>query len=434
MDATAQAELVRSGAVRAEELVTIALERAEAQASLGATTVLLPDYAMERAARATGPFAGVPILLKDAGQELEGTPHWIGTKALQSIDYHSVETTAFTRELEALGFIIIGKAAVPELMTGVTTEPPTGPPTRNPWDDRLTAGGSSGGSAAAVAARIVALSHGSDSTGSLRYPASCCGLFTLRPTTGRVPSRLPAGIADPIGLHVDFVLTRSVRDLEGVLGALSPRTRSAGPELRRIGMLDNIPFGLPIDQEVQDALTQTAETLADTQEIVALDPTFLEEYAAVLGAEVSVLTDAHRAAAVQWIEAQLGRSATTDDLSAEIIEGAERGHRLDHDELQLSRQRVIDAAARAAKWTDLADALLMPTLTVRPWPVGEPHPDGSLSGLFCSLSNFTGQPATVIPTVQRGIPVGVQLQGPHGSDEQLLEIVGRVVATSPTPS
>ena len=148
-------------------------------------------------------------MLKDAGQELADTPMWMGSTVLKKAGYTSTKTTELAMQLEALGFVIIGKAAVPELMTGITTEPPIGPPTGNPWARRRTAGGSSGGSAAAVAAGLVAVAHGSDSSGSLRFPASCCGVLTLKPTAGRVSSRFPGGVPDPSARHADFVLARS---------------------------------------------------------------------------------------------------------------------------------------------------------------------------------------------------------------------------------
>lgn len=431
-DATAQAELIRSGVISAKDVVTIALERADQQASLGATTVLLPEYALARAETATGPFAGVPMLLKDAGQELKDTPYWLGTKALQSINYRSTETTPFTKQLETLGFIIIGKAAVPELMTDVTTEPPVGPPTRNPWNEQLTAGGSSGGSAAAVAGQIVPLAHGSDSTGSLRYPASACGVFSLRPTTGRIPSRLPANLPDVEGMHADFVLTRSVRDLHAILARLSIR-KTQQKKLRRIGVPTAMPFGLPIETVVNDALRQTADSLAEQHDVVAIKPAFLETYGAVLASAVPLLINAHRAGVVDWVERHLGRPATPDDLSPNILEQAARGRAQAPEDVARARDQVHRAAAEAARWTSEADALLLPIFTVAPWPVGEPVPDASVAGLICSLSNYSGQPAVAIPTVQRGVPIGVQLQGSHGADEELLQVAASVRSSAPTP-
>lgn len=138
LDAIGQAALVRSGEIGAVELVEAALARAEDLAELHAVTVLFPDRARREAAQAAGPFASVPILLKDAGQEVAGTPLWIGTAALKNFGYTSTETTELAARLEGLGFVIIGKAAVPELMTGITTEPPIGPASLQPIRGRTT--------------------------------------------------------------------------------------------------------------------------------------------------------------------------------------------------------------------------------------------------------------------------------------------------------
>lgn len=434
LDATAQAELVTTGQASASDLVATALERASELASLGATTVLFEKRAMQRAEHATGPFAGVPILLKDAGQQLEGTPYWMGTTALKSVGYRSELTTLLTHQLEALGFVIIGKAAVPELMTGVTTEPPTGPPTRNPWNELLTVGGSSGGSAAAVAAGIVPIAHGSDSTGSLRYPASCCGVFSLKPTAGRVSSQLPADIEDPLNMHADFVLSRTVRDLRGVLNGLASNGQTAANPLRRIGVLDAMPFGLEAAQEVHDAIAETAGRLAQSHELVPVRPDFLERYGAALGKEIPTMVDAHRFAAVAWIERRIGRKPTNSDLSQDILDAATRGSRQTTSDLSGAQNRVRLAAQEAAGWTDEVDVLLLPILNVMPWPLGEPEPDGLLAGLVCSLANFTGQPSVAIPTVQGGLPVGVQLQGQSGRDEELLDLAAVVRSSAPAPA
>src|SRR5262245_4126535 len=109
---------------------------------------------------------GVPMLLKDAGQEIAGTPHFVGVAALRDIDSRSATTTALAARFEEIGFSIIGKAACPQLSNGITTEPPGFAPTRNPWDTTRSVGGSSGGPAAAVAAGVVPIAHGSDATGS----------------------------------------------------------------------------------------------------------------------------------------------------------------------------------------------------------------------------------------------------------------------------
>jgi amidase len=374
----------------------------------------------------------VPIVLKDAGQELAGTPYWMGTRALRRIGYRSQRTTPFAARLEQLGFVIVGKAAVPELMTGISTEPPIGRPCRNPWDRSLTTGGSSGGSAAAVAAGIVPVAQGSDTTGSLRYPASCCGVLTLKPTAGRIPSTLPAGAANTGGVHTDFVLARSARDLQRVLAAISPAPADRARPVERVGLLRVMPFGFTLHPAAIAALTQVAAELeGDGHAVVELAPGFLERYGEVLGSEVPTLVDGARAEAVAWIEDRLGRRATAADLSAEVIEAAGRGRASGAAQVERARHRIREAALVAARWAGEVDALLLPILACPPWPIGQPPPDTMLAGLLSSLANFTGQPAVAVPTVQEGVPVGVQLQGRQSSDEQLLAILARCRPVAP---
>lgn len=405
LDAVAQAELVRPGEVSAVELVDAALSRAEALVDLNAVTTLFADRARERGAGASGPFAGVPIMVKDAGQELAGTPLWMGTTVLKEAGYVSVVTTELVGRLESLGFVVIGKAAVPELMTGISTEPPIGPPARNPWAPDRTVGGSSGGSAAAVAAGIVPVAHGSDSTGSLRYPASCCGVLTLKPSAGRIPSRLPAGLANPGNSHADFVLARSARDLHSIFASVASPSGLPAASIRRVGRLASMPFGLPVDPLIEDALDQVSvELVAIGVPVESIEPAFLEAYGAVLGRVIPTIVDAHRRDVVSWIEAQVGRPVTDGDLSPSIIEAARQGRRQEPVAVGTAWAELGDAAAVANAWTGSVDALLLPILDVPPWPIGTPGPDGALAGLLCSLANLTGQPTAPTPTSRATSP------------------------------
>ncbi|MFV0524801.1 MAG: amidase [Acidimicrobiales bacterium] len=433
LDATAQAELVRRGDIPATALVEAALDRAFEMAALYSVTALFPDRALERARSATGPFAGVPILLKDAGQELAGAPLWMGTIGLKRAGHVSTVTTDLVRRLEGIGFVVIGKAAVPELMQGISTEPPIAPPTGNPWAPERTVGGSSGGSAAAVAADIVPLAHGSDSTGSLRYPAGCCGVLTLKPSAGRVPSQPPRGLTTRSDSHTDFVLGRSARDLQGVLGAVARPTPDR-VTIGRIARLGAMPFGLEVDPSVTEALDLVAgECRAAGFEVDLIGPEFLETYGRALGAGLPTMVAAHRAAVVGWLESCLGRPATTDDVSPVLLEAAARGRDLDPAAAAGAEAAIAYAATRAARWTDRFDALLLPVLDQPAWPNGSPGSDGRLGGIVNSLANFSGQPSIVIPTVHGGLPVGVQLQGPVGADEALLAVANLVRPTAPRP-
>ena len=163
-------------------------------------------------------FAGVPFLLKDLTAECQGAPFHEGCRALKG--YISKLDSELVRRQKAAGLIILGKTNAPEFGLLPTTEPLLYGPTKNPWDPRLTPGGSSGGSAAAVAARIVPMAHGNDGGGSIRVPASCCGLFGLKPTRARNPLGPLFGDM-PSGLVHEHAVTRSVRDSAALLDATS---------------------------------------------------------------------------------------------------------------------------------------------------------------------------------------------------------------------
>ncbi|NNE96307.1 MAG: amidase [Acidimicrobiales bacterium] len=432
LDATSQAGLVRSGEMSAVELVQTALHRAEELAELNAVTALFGERALATAADVSGPFAGVPILLKDAGQELAGTPMWMGSTVLKKTDYVSTATTELAAQLEGLGFAVIGKAAVPELMTGITTEPPIGPPTQNPWARDRTVGGSSGGSAAAVAAGIVSIAHGSDSSGSLRFPASCCGVFTLKPSAGRISSRFPGGVPDLCNRHTDFVLARSSRDLARTFASLASASDTPVGSIKRVALLEASPFGISVDPAVEQALHDVASELAHVGiDVDHVSPRFLEDYGTVADRAVPIIADAHRAAMVDWIETQIKRPVTIGDLSTASLEVAERGRRLEPQAVHEASAAFSDAARVAASWTGQFDALLLPILDVVPWQNGSPNPSSQLGGLVCSFANLSGQPSAVIPTVQNGLPVGVQLQAASGHDEALLNLLHTVRPTAP---
>ena len=186
--------------------------------------------------------SGVPIVLKDAGQELAGTPHWVGVAALRDAGVTSKKTTALAHRLEAAGFDFIAKGACPPLSNGVTTEPPGFEPTRNPWDLSRSVGGSSGGPAAAVACGMVPVAHGSDATGSLRCPAALCGVATLNPTSGRIASVPPAG-QPPNAVWHDFVVARHAEDLTTIFRTLSDAVQPATADVTSGGSLGSRPRG-----------------------------------------------------------------------------------------------------------------------------------------------------------------------------------------------
>src|SRR5690348_12223008 len=223
LDATAQAGLVRRGEVSPKDLVEAAITRIEAvNPQLDAVIRTRFDQARAQAAGTLpdGPFRGVPILLKDLGCLIAGEPTAFGVGPLRELAWPV--TSYLADQFLAAGFIPLGRTNVPELGTTVTTEPLSFPPARNPWHTGHSTGGSSGGSAAAVASGMVAVAHANDGGGSIRIPASECGLVGLKPTRGRVSQGPLVGEAWAGGV-ADGAVTRTVRDAAGVLDVISAR-------------------------------------------------------------------------------------------------------------------------------------------------------------------------------------------------------------------
>jgi len=186
LDATAQAELVRGGEVSPRELVEAAIERVEAlNGDLNAVIHRLFDKALAEEP-AAGPFRGVPMVVKDLVAHTAGDPFHEGIRLLREIGWTEPDDTWLAERLRDAGFVFVGKTNTPELGILPTTEPEAYGPTRNPWDRSRSTGGSSGGSAAAVAAGMVSIGHANDGGGSIRIPASACGLVGLKPSRGRV--------------------------------------------------------------------------------------------------------------------------------------------------------------------------------------------------------------------------------------------------------
>ncbi len=329
-DATAQAELVRLGRATPFELVQDAVDRLRrVDPQLGAVVREQYDAALARARGPLpdGPFRGVPMLLKDLGAHVAGEVTGDGTSYLEAVPRPA--DSAVARALRAAGFVSLGRSRVPELATTVTTEPAALGPTRNPWDPTRTAGGSSGGSAAAVAAGAVAVASASDGGGSIRIPASACGLVGLKPSRGRISSD-PAG-ESWAGATTDGVLTRTVRDTAALLDVLAgpqpgdpysapPPSRpyvaevGADPGRLRIGLLDSPPqHGRESDPDSVAAVARTADLLARLGHQVepacpqALgDPAFARHFNRTVGADVALMLAGH--------EALLGRPVADEEL------------------------------------------------------------------------------------------------------------------------
>jgi len=456
LDAVGQAELVRRGDVSAAELIEAAIARVEATRELNAVVTDLFDLARERAARPLpdAPLAGVPFLLKDLGGTLAGVRETMGSVALRD---HVPAYTAWTvqRYLDA-GLVPLGKTNTPEFGNHATTEPRLFGATRNPAAPERSAGGSSGGSAAAVAAGLVAVATGGDGTGSIRIPASCCGVVGLKPRRGR-KSFAPTHGEHLFGLVNEHVLTRSVRDTALLLDLSAGEARgdpytappparpfleevSAGAGRLRVGACAEAPFG-PTGAECRAALADAARLLDglghDVRDAApACDPERVLE-------ATSVVWAAGNLEVLAFVARTLGRDPLPDELEPstwELVEDARRLSPLDVVEAVTS----VHAIGRAfATSLEDVDVLLVPTLATLPPPPGLLNrPRGSARAFFAAelavtgwtaLANLSGWAAISLPLhlTDDGVPVGVQLMAPD--EAPLLRLAGQLEARRPWP-
>jgi amidase len=460
LDATAQAELVRSGAASAAELVDGAIERIE-RIDPALNSVIHPLFERARAEAASGslpdgPFRGVPFLMKDFLAELEGTPFNEGTDL--SGDYRSPEDQLITRRFRDAGFVICGKTNSPEFAILPTTEPRRFGATHNPWDLTRTPGGSSGGSAAAVAAGLVPVAHANDGGGSIRIPASCCGLVGLKPTRGRVS--LGPRYGDLMsGLVCEHVVTRSVRDSAAVLDLLAvpvpgepyyapaphgasflAATEPAARRRLRIGLVTASPNGA-----VHPDCVAAAEDAASLCESLGhhVEPADLGIDGDDFTTHFVNVWAAGNAFVMRDWEERIGRPATEEDVEPLTWALIGVGRALDGGQY-LKAVEGLQRAARqmAGVFTDL-DVLLTPTLGEPPVELGtfDSPADNPLAGLFRAASfvpftppfNASGQPAVSLPLHwnEADLPIGVQFAGRYGDEETLIALSAELEETRP---
>jgi len=390
-DATAVAELVRRGAVTPLELVDAAIARIEkVDPQLNAVIIPLFDKARRRAQASTlpnGPFRGVPFLLKDLFCQTAGDPYHAGMRLLRERGWTSGHDTYLAAKFIAAGFVVLGKTNAPELGPVPTTEPVAHGPTRNPWDTSRTPMGSSGGSAAAVAAGLVPVAHGNDGGGSIRVPASACGLVGLKPSRGRT-SLGPDFGESWSGLVAEHVLTRSVRDTAAILDVAAgpmpgdpyyapPPARSflqnvGAPAGRlRIALMRQAPGGMfPLHADCAAAVSDAArllETLGhDVQES---HPPALDD--ADFAQHVTAVVTSWTAYDLDFWSAATGTEITASDVEPYTWALADMGR-------AISAPGYIEAVLwlqgytrRVASWWEQGfDLLLTPTMCEPPPPLG----------------------------------------------------------------
>ncbi len=464
LDATAQAALVAAGEVSPLELVEAAIERCERNnTKLNAVIHPCFERARDRArstAPRSAPFAGVPLVMKDIGGTEAGEPYHVGIRALKEAGYRETFDSYFTQKLRAAGFISIGRTNTPELAILPTTEPAAYGATRNPYDLRYTPGGSSGGSAAAVASGIVSVAHASDGGGSIRGPASICGLVGLKPTRGRC-SFGPSVGERWSGLSSEFMLTRSVRDcaalLDVVSGPMPGDPYSAAPPSRpyvqelgsppgrlRIGVMRSAPRATELDLEclaAVDTMAATLESLGHT--LVEAYPRAFDEPEAGIHWFTIVSVNVARSLAV--FGQKLGRDLTDADVEPMTWMMAEGGRALPAPQWLATIEYVHAFGRRMRSFWDADgyDLLLTPVQAVTPPELGyiSSTPEEPLRavmrsprmGMFTLPMNLSGQPAIALPTrmTPQGLPLGTQLTAAYGREDLLLRVASQVEVARP---
>ncbi|MGA9254962.1 MAG: amidase [Candidatus Sulfotelmatobacter sp.] len=458
LDATAQAELVRRKQLKPVELVDAAIARIE-RLNPALNAVITPMFELARAAAhgplPDGPFRGVPFLLKDLLASYAGVRMASGSSFLKEfVPEHDSELVV---RLKRAGLVIVGKTNTPELGILPTTEPSLFGPSRNPWVSGRITGGSSGGSAAAVATGMVPMAHANDGGGSIRIPASCCGLFGMKPTRGRNP--LGPDFGDIMnGLVAEHAVTRSVRDSAGLLDATAgpdtgdpycapPPARpflqevGADPGKLRIAFTTTAPSGVPIHADCVCAVHEAANLCSDLGHSV-------NEAAPTVDAErlVNSFTAIWSVGCAEIIEGAAfltGRKPAPDQFEELTWVLAQQGHAISGPAYLLAVNALQGIARQVARFFANYDIWLTPTLAEPPLPLGsfDARPGNPLYGLqravafvpFTPVCNATGQPAMSVPLFwnAEGLPVGTHFVGRFGEEATLFRLAAQLETARP---
>jgi amidase len=457
-DALGLAELIAEKQITPLELLDAVRQRIEAiNPKINAFSQLFFDKAEAsiQDGLSDGPFRGVPFALKDLGQYLRGTITSAGSRLWKDAmaDYDSTLVSRYKRA----GLVIFGKTTTPEFGLTTTTESVLLGETHNPWDLARTSGGSSGGSAAAVATRILPAAHASDGGGSIRIPASCCGIFGLKPTRGRVPMG-PDQFEGWNGFSAHHVVTISVRDCAALLDAtagaelgspfFSPQPPQPflnetliAPKSLRVALIIDPPGGTPLDPECKKAAVAAAklcESLGhrvDEAKLPIEHEVMFEAFLNVINVSTArTLADAER---------KLGRDLTENDVETVTWVMNHQGRKVD----ALTYSRAILTAHQIglaiARFMEDYDVILCPTLAKPPVPLGvlglSPTSIQDFTkeitefGPYTALYNVTGQPSMSVPLhwTPDGLPVGVMFSGRFGDEATLLRLAAQLEKANP---
>jgi amidase len=455
-DAVGLADLVRRKQVSARELLDEAIARtARVDREINAVVVKHYDYAGKQIddGLPQGPFTGVPFLLKDL-ELLEGTRTTSGATIYR--DNIADHSGTLAQRFLATGVTIFGKSSIPEFGLMPTTEPRLFGPTRNPWNPAHSSGGSSGGAGAAVAARIVPVAHATDGGGSIRIPASACGIFGLKPTRARNPSGPDRG-EGWAGFSIGHVVSISVRDSAVMLDAIQgpepsspyvapPPERPYAEEVRRdpgplrIAFSDGSPYGDAIDPEISAAVRDVVHLLARLgHRIEERAPALAADPAEVMAAILSAAT----ALNVRAAEQRFGRTVTEEDFEILTLASARNGQNTSATDYVAAQLSAFHISRALAEFFRTCDVFLCPTLCSPPLRIGELNPmSRDLSHIapilrryipWTSMFNMSGQPSTSVPLAwnSAGLPLGMMFSARFGDEATLFRLAGQLEQERP---
>jgi len=453
-DGLGLADLIRRGEIAAAEVLEAVIARIEARdPSVNAVVHRFYDEARAELAEGgwDGPFAGLPFLLKDLYTFRRGRP--CGNGSRWCANYHAPFDDPMVARWRAAGLVVVGKSATSEFGLNVSTETAQHGATRNPWNLDRSSGGSSGGAGAAVAAGMVPLAHASDGGGSIRIPASCCGLFGLKPSRGRnVTNDAWAGMT---AFHA---VTRSVRDSAALLDATCgppayhpyslpkperPFLEAVGsdPGRLRIAWHRQTPEDVPVHPDCTAALGKAVALVADLgHEVVEAAPDI--DYAALRQA-MTVIVGANMADALGPGNPLWPKGAGEQDLEIVTWRFVELGNGIAAKDYLRAQQVVRSVGERLAAFLGDYDIVLSPTMAQPPPRLGTIDTlrddfDGFIAAVqpyvaFTQMFNMSGQPAASLPLhwSDDGLPIGVQIAAPVGAEARLFALAAQFEAACP---
>ena len=457
-DGLGLAALVRQREVTAAELLDAAIARVEARNPAINAVIYRMDAPARKAIAAglpDGPFTGVPYLLKDLGALYAGAPTTAGSAFFR--DAVADHDSEIVMRLKRAGLVIFGKTNTSEFGLSTSVEPRLFGPTRNPWNKAYSAGGSSGGAAAAVAAGMLPMAHATDGGGSIRIPASACGLFGLKPTRARTPAGPDVGESWN-GAGIGHAVTRSVRDSAALLDAVAgpdigdpywapPLRRpflaevDVDPGKLRIALTTKAWNGSLVDPDCATAATEAARLCESLGHNVAEASPPIDEEAR--NAAIRIIIGAHTRATLELRGNALGRAPRAEDVETSTWATAEYGRQVTAADYAKAIRVLHQTGRVVGRFFEKYDVLLTPTMCRPPHKLGVlaqsgVDPQAYLEAIlgtiaFTSPFNTTGSPAMSVPLhwSRDGLPVGVQFAADFGQEATLFRLAAQLEKARP---